>query len=123
VRARGVLLPGTDASLDVPLEPSTNVTASSFLASKLVLVATLQKLEVGQSIETSEAELSLGSKLDLPVKSWTITRIADVGGTRRFELVHDKKQPQLLALDERGWPISYEIDSFGAKVRFERQAP
>ncbi|MGZ3424852.1 MAG: hypothetical protein ACXVEE_43745, partial [Polyangiales bacterium] len=97
--------------------------ASSFLASKLVLVPALQKLEVGQSLEASEAELSLGSKLDLPVNRWTITRVADVSHTRRFELVHGKKPPVVLALDEQGWPVSYEIDGFGAKVRFERTAP
>ncbi|MGZ3424867.1 MAG: amidohydrolase family protein, partial [Polyangiales bacterium] len=73
VHVRGVLLPGTDASLEAPLEAATTVTASSFLASKLVLVPALQKLEVGQSLEASEAELSLGSKLDLPVNRWTIT--------------------------------------------------
>jgi imidazolonepropionase-like amidohydrolase len=118
VHAAGTLLPGSDATLDAEIG-SAVLDASGLLASRFVLLPELGKLALGESIEVREAELSLGSSLALPLHTLVVRRIAC--NERCFEIVEGKSPPALLAIDARGFPISYEVRAFGDVVRFERR--
>jgi hypothetical protein len=129
VHAQGVVLPGIPARVDARLEPAATLDVREMFAGKLLLLPALAKLGVGQSFEVPDAELSLGSTIDIAVKPLKVTRVADgpvsaEGGhsitVQRFEIGRGKGPPSVLSLDERGWPLRYEIDAFGSKVRFER---
>jgi imidazolonepropionase-like amidohydrolase len=119
-----LLLPGVPAHLDVPVAPAALLTVHAFFASQIVLLLGMTKLEIGESYEACGAELSLGSAIDLPAKTWTITRLADArlqaAPARRYAVAEGKKPPMIVTLDARGWPIRGESDVFGAKLRFER---
>jgi hypothetical protein len=54
------------------------------------------------------------------MKTYRVKRLADATTTRRFEIAEGKKPPMVLSLDARGWPVLYEQEVFGAKLRFER---
>jgi imidazolonepropionase-like amidohydrolase len=120
VRGRAVLLPGAEASLDAPLEATATLSAHEFFAPRFMLVPALAKLAVDESFELHEGELSLGSTLAVRMKTLRAKRIADALTTRRFEIADGKKPPMVLSLDARGWPVLYEQEAFGAKLRFER---
>jgi hypothetical protein len=54
-----------------------------------------------------------------------VTRTADttveVGlghvGARRYELRNGERPPEVLLLDERGWPVGYDITAYGVSFR------
>lgn len=130
VHLSGVVLPGVEAKLAARLEPTATLEAHGFFASRFVLLPALAKLAVGESIEVHGGEVSLGSTLAMAIKTWTAKRIAEATlparpgrepmTVRRFEIAEGNAPPMVLALDARGWPVSYEQDTFGAKLRFER---
>ena len=115
-----LLLPGVPARLDVPVAPAAVLTAHAFFASQLVLLPRMEKLEVGDSYEAPGVELSVGSAIELPPKTWTVMRLADATSGRRFAIAEGKKPPMILTVDARGWPVLGETDVFGAKLRFVR---
>ena len=120
IHVRAVLLPGVGASLDAPLETTATLAAHELFASRFVLLPRLAKLAVGESLEVPGSELSVGSTIEVPMKKWSVKRIADASTSRRFEIAEGKRPPMVLTLDARGWPVRYEQDIFGAKLRFER---
>jgi imidazolonepropionase-like amidohydrolase len=117
---RAVLLPGADARLDAPLEPTAMLSAHEFFAPRFLLLPALAKLAVGASLDVHEGVLSIGSAIELPMKTLAIKRIADATTTRRFEIAEGKRPPMVLSVDASGWPVRYEQEVFGAKLRFQR---
>lgn len=127
---RGTLLSGAEATLDAALPEAALLGVDGFLAGKLLLGPRLGALEVGQTLQARAGEVALGSAAEMTVGSWTIIRTSDTtvaagaGGAqvaaRRYEIAPEKGAPGVLLLDEKGWPLGYELAAFGATVRFRR---
>lgn len=111
------LLPGSENRLEIAVDPDAFLDASGFLASRFALLPKLRDLAVGASVEVREAELSAGSSLELPTRTLVVRRVE----WRRFEIARGDEKPAILTVDERGYPIAYEVRAFGDVVRFERR--
>jgi imidazolonepropionase-like amidohydrolase len=126
-RVRGTMLSGVPGALDADLPEAALLGAEHMIAGKLLLVPKLGQLGVGQSIEVRESEVALGSTVEVPVRTRTVTRTEDTTITvagkevavRRYELSLGKKKPDVMLVDGGGWLAGYEIQSFG--VRFVRR--
>jgi hypothetical protein len=126
---RGELLSGVPVTAGLPIDAEVILGADHFLASKLLLAPKLAALAVGGTLEIREADLSLGSAAEAPVRVLSIERTPDAVVTlrgqgrpaRRFEIAARKRAADVLYLDERGLPLVWEITAFG--VRFERRTP
>jgi imidazolonepropionase-like amidohydrolase len=122
---RGTVLAGVETAVDADVPEGAWLGADHFLAGKILLAEAVGKLAVGASREVQEAEVALGSFARAPVRSVTLTRIADatveVGlghvAARRYELRAGQRAPDVLLLDERGWPVGFDITSYGVSFR------
>ena len=117
---RALLLPGVPATLDVPLDGAATLSVHDFFAPRFLLLPVLAELAVGASFEVREGVLSIASAIEMPTKKLTIKRLADETTTRRFEIADGKSPPMVMSFDSSGWPVRYEQDMFGARLRFER---
>lgn len=128
---QGLLLSGVEGAADLAIEEGELLGADHFLASKLLLAPRLAAMEVGQTLETRQREVSLGSAIEATHATVKVTRTADLplgpeegpGVARRFEITEGKRRPGVLLLDAAGTPLRYEISAHGATLRFRRIGP
>ncbi|MEO7096344.1 MAG: amidohydrolase family protein, partial [Polyangiales bacterium] len=124
----GTLLSGMAFTKDVPLTEGDLLGPADFLAGKVLLGQRLVALDIGQSVPVRIDDVSLGSSVSVSPTHFDVTRAADeqllvhgVAMTARvFTLSPEKGPKPRLWLDAQGWPLAYEVPSFGATVRFER---
>lgn len=121
----GTLLYGVPVAQEDELPESAKLGADHFLAGKILLSAELMQLDVGKSLEVRESEAALGSYAKLEGGLETITRTPDatlaIGDqqvpARRYEIATGKGKPRVLWLDDKGFPLGYDIPAYSVSLR------
>jgi hypothetical protein len=124
----GTTLSGAHLESQASIAQADLLGAGDFLAGKVLLARHLVTLAVGKSISLRSHDVTLGSSARVTETSIEVMRVADETivskgkpvAARVYELHRQSGGSPRLWLDEQGWPLAYELPSFGAVVRFER---
>jgi imidazolonepropionase-like amidohydrolase len=127
-RLSGTLLSGPTFEKEEEMPGGVILGAEQFLASKILLGKRLLDLPVGKDQEIRMRELALGSSADFAEVTLRVVRSPDTTipfrqaevPARRYEITQERGPKTVLWLDAEGWPIAFELDAYGATVRWNR---
>lgn len=121
---RGTLLSGLPVDRGESFPEGGMLGVDHFIASKILLSEGLAKLDVGQALSVHEGAIALGSRVEVKGGAKVTTRTPDttviLGGARvaarRYEIAREKGKPDVLLLDEGGFPLALELTAWGIKL-------
>lgn len=126
VLVRGSLLSGDEATVKHRWSTSAILGPDRMLASWVAISPRLAALAVGAETSLEMGILRFGSAAEIEDTPVHVTRLADellpnrATPARAFEIAPRVGRKSRLWLDERGWPIRYEVEAYGSTVRYDR---
>ena len=119
----GTGLPGVPVQVNGTVESNAVLGGDKMLAGKVLLAPQLMRLAEGAAHDIKVAEVGLGSTAWVKNAVWKVTRTADVNGGRAFAIQGPRGPAGTLTMDGQGWPVRWEVNAYGAVVRFQRVGP
>jgi hypothetical protein len=127
-RITGTLLSGPAFEENFSAPDGALLDIDQFLAGKALVSQKILDLPVGKEREVRLQTLSLGSAAELSETSFRVARAPDTAlalrgaeiPARRYEMIPERGPKNTLWLDPEGWPLAFEIEAYGAPVRFNR---